>query len=249
MRHFILPDLHGRHDLAVAMFEEAGVPTSPALRAEQEIRTVQLGDLVNCVEYRSDEDIRTLTLAQDLFDVVLVGNHEFPYFNGPAFYGFHPIELVRVGILELLDAGILQPCLLIDDILLTHAGVAASWGYTDAASVDKDVRHAWRHNLTDPLLTQVGGLRGGLGIAATSVLCGGIFWSDAREPRAPFPQIHGHTPDRVNGPHATLEDGYTIVNLDVGCGWGWPERGMEPAQRLAGCWLIGDQYEFVEVTV
>lgn len=227
MRYFVVPDLHGNWRLARELFEKAAVPVNPDERRDAEIQAVQLGDLANCVAEGVADDIETLQKARLLFDVVLVGNHEAPYFDLGAFSGFWPDAVVRARVEELENTGVLRPCLRIEDTLLTHAGVAAQWGLTDAREAERVIRHAWEHTRrTAPILNAVSRARGGRDRA------GGIFWSDWSEPRAQFQQVHGHTVKRDGPMWRYHPDGSFVCNLDVG--------GNLSANRMVGLWLDDD---------
>lgn len=231
MRTFVVPDSHGRWDLVAALLAEAGVPPSAGARAG--VAAVHLGDLANCVRDSVVDDVASLEAARGWFDAVLVGNHEWPYINrhDHPFSGFSFDDEVYRGVKQLLDDGILKPCLLVGGTLLTHAGVAAGWEFTTAAEAEKNIRFQWLHSLSDPILTGCSRARGG------GDPFGGILWRDDSEPAAPFSQVHGHTPHRDGPHHVERPDRSFVLNLDVGASKGWAARGETAATRIVGVWL------------
>lgn len=227
-RTFVCPDTHGCYPLLLGLLQQAGIVDKIGTRIDYEARTVHLGDLANCVARDRDADLRCLRRAASWFDVLIVGNHEYPYLGGSGFAGFMHFPEVERAITR-LDW---QPALAVGDTLLTHAGVNPAWALPDDAAEAEDVlRAAWQTNRTHPYFKQVGAARGG------QAMYGGILWSDFdRERRdTAFRQVHGHTPHR-NGPFK--RDG--ALNLDVGVSNGWPERHIPPAKRTVGAWLNKD---------
>jgi Calcineurin-like phosphoesterase len=221
VRTFVVPDLHGNHELLRLLLREAHVPLTAAARSHAGVRVVQLGDLVNCVAIDLDADLETLERAQDWLDLVLLGNHEYPYFGGPSFGGFWYDREVDRALHALAGAGLVKPCERIGDTLLTHAGVTEHWGVGDALSAATLITSAW-DGLADPgVLRAIGWARGGQHRE------GGITWSDWSESRAPFPQVHGHTPHPFDGPLLRMPG--PVVDLDVG--------GSRSGRRLVGLWL------------
>lgn len=238
MRYFIIPDLHGNEALFSALLLQEEVPETPYARAALGIHVVQLGDLMNCVRESVVADIQTAALANVVCDTVLVGNHEGPYFDLPAFGGFYWNAGVKKALEHL--SGKLRASLLVGDVLLSHAGVTDEWGFTNAAEASAAIDADWKRGAPTPLLGQIGRARNGWHPF------GGVLWSDFREPRADFRQVHGHTPI-PNGPgfksSAQFEGGPSIwqtpdpawrgsIDLDVGVGKG--------ATRIIGLWLEED---------
>lgn len=220
-RTFVVPDLHGHYDLAVGLLRAAGVPPTPRLRLDAGVRCVQLGDLAHCKAASADADAEVLDHARAWFDVVLLGNHEAGYILDTGFKGFWVVPQVGAALTRLLHEGILQPCLLVGDTLLTHAGVARRWSRGTAADTEAAIRWRWRHDRNHPMLTSVGRKRGG------EHEVGGILWSDWSESRAPFNQVHGHSVIPKGPDWRWTTDGRFALNLDV-------DRGR---RRLVGIWL------------
>lgn len=182
---FVAADAHGRLDLIRGLIEQAGAERGPG-------RTiVHLGDLCNCVASSIGDDLAVLTAAPDLFDVLLCGNHEHPYFGGPAFAGFHRSEDVAHAMLRLPW----QAAFGSREFLITHAGLAPAWGFAGSAAIHHaDVLNsAWAEDPgRHPFFASIGRDRGG------NSEWGGILWADWQEPKstAGFSQIVGHTVGR-----------------------------------------------------
>lgn len=218
MRTLLIPDVHGDVDVTRGLLIRADVSLKPQERVEDDVRVIQLGDLANCVLESVGADYRILTFALEWFDTVLVGNHEYPYFGGPKFAGFHYDRGVSNALFGLDERGILKPCALVGETLLTHAGVADEFGMSNVRSLRNVINSAWRNERsTAPILTQIGERRGGRSKE------GGIMWSDWDESRAPIRQVHGHS-QRLDGPWTrTGEVCYGgkpswAWNIDVGAG-------------------------------
>jgi hypothetical protein len=223
---FVAPDVHGNLDLLAGLLQLAGVLDENLERSHrEEIRTVQLGDLCNCVTSSVVDDQRCLDHVEQWFDVYLVGNHEHPHLGGPAFAGFWRDLVLHHRLRTLHAIGVLQPCLLVDGILLTHAGVTPEWALPTVEETEAYVRRWWRDDPAQaPVFSSIGRLRGGLSRT------GGVLWSDWEEPKAPhLRQIFGHTVgDEVR--HASFPDGDGwAVCLDLG--------GGKRSTRLAGAFI------------
>lgn len=253
MRTLVIPDLHGHHELLVALLHEADVPLAPTARFIAGVRTVQLGDLANCVRESRKDDLTILRIARELLDVVLVGNHEYPYLVSPegpsfsriTFHGFAYFNDVDEALGLLRASGILKPLLLVGQTLLTHAGVAEELakehGLPSAVKAAGKLQRTWRvrDGQDSPLYAQIGPRRRGLyehqarqfGLPT----CGGVLWSDWSEPRADFMQVHGHTPCHDGPEVRTRASGMQAINLDIGCG--------KSADRVVGLWLNDEENE------
>jgi len=187
------------------------------------MRSVQLGGLCDCVAASAADDLACLAAAREWFDVVLIGNHEHPYFGGPRFAGFWRCREVGEELRKLDDERVLRPCAFVDGILVSHAGLGAGWGFADAAEAAGPL--AGRASV----FAQIGRARGGLAD------CGGVLWADWSEPEASFRQIVGHTP----GGEPRRRGG--AICLDVGAGDG--------ARRIVGALVRDGDVELVDHAV
>lgn len=233
MRYFVVPDLHGRMSLASGLLFEAGLIDERGVRVSRDdVRVVQLGDLANCCAGDRDRDLALLRKARAWFDVILVGNHEHPYFGGPRFNGFFPLNEVEQAIRNLSW----RPAYAVGGTLLTHAGVTPGWfkgfGGNDLGAADAEaiLNAAWKANpARSPFFATISYARGGY------AKNGGVIWSDWNRERRDyrFSQVHGHTPV-ASGPkkRQSPKRGTFAINLDVG--------GHGPVSRIVGLWLDED---------
>jgi hypothetical protein len=207
---FVAPDVHGNIDLLTRLLQTAGIIDGQGKRVDGDTLTVQLGDLCNCVASSTIEDRRCLDQVRDWFDVYLVGNHEHPYFGGPPFAGFwHDVEIER-RLHRLNDEGLLRPCVAVDGILVSHAGLAPWCRFRTAATAERALCDLWRLNPKDAAFSTIGRARGGYNET------GGVLWSDWSEPKNPwFWQLVGHTPG-AGVRTLTHPNGKKAVCIDVG---------------------------------
>ena len=114
---FVTPDAHGNRALVEGLLLQADVlahGSGDRLVRDRSIRSVQLGDLCNCVAASAADELACLAAAREWFDVVLIGNHEHPYFGGPRFAGFWRCREVGEELRKLDDERVLRPCALVD---------------------------------------------------------------------------------------------------------------------------------------
>lgn len=227
VKEFVVGDVHGNVDLLRNLLIRAGILNGAGKRVDHDTRVIQIGDLCNCVVESRDGDMACLDAAPDWLDVVLVGNHEYPYFGGPKFSGFFDFPEVGDKLKTLAKSGLIQPCVYLEGTLVTHAGVSidhAYHGYSTAFDAMTSIENAWFYSrATDPVLTDIGYARGGC------ARFGGILWSDRHEPKnRSFPQIVGHTP--LDAVTVDLDHNNPIHYIDV---------GGKNASRLAGVWVEG----------
>lgn len=244
MSTFIVADAHGRLDLIEGLLAKASASRGP------DRCIVQLGDLANCVAGSISADLACLEAAPDLFDVLLVGNHEHPYFGGPAFAGFWRDPAVERAVLRLQYLAAYPA----GSFIVTHAGLTHKWhrwnpdGWRDAGETAVILNEWWRGHSERAIFTAIHSARGG------HHQSGGIFWADWSEPKttAGMSQIVGHTPGptvRVQGQREELtwEGGHPaylepdepyVLCIDLGAALGtggWPD-----GDRIAGCWVHDD---------
>ena len=263
MSVFVLPDLHGNWRLALALLEQEGLveigeDDLPRRLRATETLVVQLGDLANCVQSSINVDLQSAKLVGPFIDLMLVGNHEHPYFGGPPFDGFVQYAELKEALLKINDRGMMKAALEVDGILLTHAGVTRDidevdkWhdgGKNKAAEVAKGLNTLWRDkDYQHGMFSCIGRTRGGAHVY------GGVLWSDWREPKSTlFPQIFGHTVAQTwrsecpvnGGPSFTLirpYDGATPMQvqtlcIDIGVG--------KKATSILGCWIRDGEVKLV----
>lgn len=222
MRTFVVSDAHGRHREVRALLRAAGIVDEQGRRVrDAEVRTVQVGDLVNATRSTREDDVAILGYAHGWFDVLLIGNHEYPYLGGYAFGGFEAFPDVRSAV----EALPWRPAVAVGGTLVTHAGVAELIGVqsSSAGEAAVEIAEAWLADPGHPFFAACSPARAG-----GRQMVGGVLWRDASEPRSlAFPQVHGHTP-RQDGPEFVGDpSGSWCANLDVGARSG----------RVSGLWL------------
>lgn len=233
MKAFIVPDAHGHLDIVGGLLEHVGLVSALGERLDYETKIIQLGDLCNCVAGSIDDDLRCLLAAPDWFDVYLVGNHEHPYFGGPRFGGFWSDPQIRDLLRRYESRGLIRPCVAVDGVLVSHAGVASHGlaGVPKTAEAFEDwTLDAWRESPAGGLFSSIGRYRGGFD------LHGGILWSDWSEARSmAFSQVVGHTVG--SEVRWKRHGGRFAVCLDLGAG--------KHSTRIAGAWLRDGEIEVV----
>lgn len=199
---FITADLHGRLDGLEELLRAGGVLNADGTR-NREVMSVQLGDLVNVVREDRAEDCNALDAALDgWFDLVLVGNHEHPFFGGPRFWGYELMSTVADRMEKLAERSMWVPSHYVPelDLLVTHAGWADDLRVSDggggwlspssAATAHEYLVSAWIDDPTANVFSRIGPARGGHSMAR----CGGVLWSDWEEVKLQtFNQLVGHT--------------------------------------------------------
>lgn len=227
MRTFVTPDLHGRYLLALGLLQEVGIVDEQGARVrDSDVCSVQLGDLANCVAEDRARDAQLLRKARAWFDVCLIGNHEHPYFGGPAFSGFKPIAEIEQLVMNIPW----RVALAVGDTLITHAGVAPWLDLPNAQVAERVLNEAWKDNVAaHPFLAAIGRARYGRSEY------GGVLWRDAiEEPISDsFSQVFGHTAD-VIGPTNDYSPNAGTYALNLDCG------GHRDVRRIVGAWLDED---------
>jgi hypothetical protein len=269
MRAFVVPDLHGQTELMLALLRAAGVADENGARTEETAgdTVVSVGDLVNASKGTWTEDERILAAADGLVDLVVMGNHEHPYYGGLPFGGFSPTPPVRAALNAWEREGRVAHEVLIGDTLITHAGVHALFNFETAEEAARAIEDVWDNyeryasvKMTSvvytrnqvftfedekgkPYVLPKASLVDGLPHRRGGWLdYGGHLWSDWSEPKnARFSQVVGHT-QVPEGPVLVqyLQSEKFTLNLDTGA-----KKGNPPV----GVWLgaDGEVIDFVEV--
>lgn len=222
----IVGDVHGDARLLRALLERIGVVDASGAR-QPGFWVLQLGDLVHLGHEVRAGDLAVVRGAVDLgwFDHVLLGNHELFHVLGREegrFQGMHPLlsDPVTHALRTLLGRGHFLAAASVDGWLCSHAGVHRQY-----AALPADARKAatainarmrrWLDGAHDPLFSAVGPVRG------FEQRPGGIFWADLVEqaPHAdalPWPQIVGHTPQRLGEEARAVTDRLWVVDAGAG---------------------------------
>ena len=228
MRAFVVADAHGRWELVKGLLKQEGLH-----RPEnwEQTYVVSLGDLINCTQDSVERDLTTLTGVGFLFDHLLVGNHEHPYFPGyiTKFSGFHYDKEIA----EAIEKIEYRAAFHFGTVLITHAGLGRYWEYekqTSAAQAAWTINKKWKDDPADPLFNSIGPARGG------PQRWGGILWSHDTEGKARnFSQVYGHTPrDEVRVRHAHKFGEVSHVCIDLN------SPGKKERSRIGGAWIEPD---------
>lgn len=153
--------------------------------------TVSIGDLANCAKEGVRGDVKCLEKVGDWIDVLLMGNHEIPYFDKRNLWSrFHYHEEVHRELLRIDSEKRLKPAIICGETLISHAGWDRDnhpYIHTAKEAYDSIMNHLEFAGWSDRYFSAVGSSRGGRGKH------GGILWEDFQDLRSPFPQIVGHT--------------------------------------------------------
>ncbi len=198
MKYVIISDVHGQYKALKQALIDAGVLNEEGKRytdADNRCFTISIGDLANCAGDKEERDVKCLQKIGDWIDVLIMGNHEYGYFNQFAcFNGFEFDQRVKDELKRIDAEGRLKPSYVAKDILISHAGWDKSLHpYINNAKdahnyiLDKLSREGWR----SPIFSAVGKTRSNHNPREPKH--GGILWEDFNDLRSPFPQIVGHT--------------------------------------------------------
>lgn len=216
MNYIVLGDVHGNVDALQKTLEEIGVVNGKSRTPDWHI--IQVGDLLNMapegVPYRGfvSQDKKTLEYADGLIDEILVGNHELyiaRFIGAPSYWdGMGTLQNLDSRLVEhiedLVDRGQYQVSTVVDDALISHAGISwyREWMGT-AQEVSEGLNTMLAHHTENDSLEVDGRFREILGANGPNwESLRSVFWSrpDVWEGPAPFLQIVGHTPN-VKGPY------------------------------------------------
>lgn len=241
---FVLPDAHGNAHVLRSLLEREGIieqdwnldrslAVATRVKTRGEVEVVQIGDLANCVRESVREDCDALDLVTSgLIDVMLVGNHEHPYFGGPRFGGYYPDVRVSDRLRRLNQRGGLKAAHAVGDVLISHAGLTSYWlrefgaWEMTAEEIAEYTNRTWQSDSQAMIFSAIGRRRWG------GEREGGILWSDWDEtkPRH-LRQIVGHTVGR----EVRRKAGATCIDLGAGK-HGW---------NIAGVWIRDGEIEIV----
>src|SRR5262245_16986882 len=107
---FIFGDAHSNWRSIMGLLAQEGIVDA---RWENKIRdnvtVVSIGDLINGVMGSRDEDLRCLRMVGKVIDLLILGNHESPYFGFTAFNGFFMYPEVQEKIRALANRDLVTP--------------------------------------------------------------------------------------------------------------------------------------------
>lgn len=221
MKTLIIPDIHGHYKTLKALLKEAGVLDHQKNRVEG-WRVISLGDLANCVHEDVQNDLKCLKRVGEWIDTLLVGNHEYPYWNRHAsFGGFHEYPDVRMALNRIDHDGFLAPAALVGDILVSHAGYVPTVDVESAQDGFDYAMEKWSEDKSHPLFSSIPWSRYGPN------KFGGILWSDWSEQKAhEFNQIVGHTPQKKGVQRRDYATGKWSLCIDCGAKSGKGATGV-----------------------
>jgi hypothetical protein len=199
MATYIVSDVHGNIEGLTRALRNEGLIDSSGKRTMKAEVLLQIGDMANCVASSVEGDIACLDMVSEVFDFMLLGNHEVPYFDPQnMFSGFKGNEMVGEQLHALKDAGKLRIAYMhsvggdSEPILVTHAGITAELlpRPMSCEEIFKKLDSEWsKANYNHEWFSAVGQSRGG------AHRTGGILWCDFDREflTTTFPQIVGHT--------------------------------------------------------
>lgn len=209
MSTIIVGDLHGKLALAQEVLKD------------KDQAVVFVGDYLDSFTIDIDTQIKLLDLILEACETrdnvqALFGNHEMSYLE-PFKYkcsGFHNATRHAVQNRRQQMFKHFKWCTVVEDFLVTHAGVSQGWLPSDISSL-KDIVDFINDVPTDFLMA-VGKARGGFNTAV-----GGPLWCDSYfefKPVKDVKQIFGHTqyraPDQGMGILEEYENNFNIDCLD-----------------------------------
>ncbi|MBN8550373.1 MAG: metallophosphoesterase [Deltaproteobacteria bacterium] len=221
----VFSDVHGYVELLERAMDELEIRRE----TPHGKRTVRVGSIGDLIDGRSDGDARTLEFAKQELDFVIAGNHEVALMGGPSFAGQPSSDKQGLGpvLYELAYAGILKAALGASGVLLTHAGVNASYSLQNAELTAELLNKQWEEYLVSPKVRSRM-LRQPAALLAPSPLRSGGSLSDLKNQASPgclwqsweellinypksFRQIIGHSP---RGRIESSQD-EVLTNIDV----------------------------------
>ena len=190
---YTVSDVHGDYEGLRKALYRAGLFDNHGLK-DPNAFILQIGDLGNCVRDSIEDDLRCLDMVGVDIDMMLVGNHEIPYFDATnTFGGFFFNKDISNKLHELKDNGLLVASYVRNGTLITHAGVTRQQLNVvepeNAYELNVHLNHFWETNVSHRLFRDCGRARFGPN------KIGGMLWCDFDKEFTPteFPQIVGHT--------------------------------------------------------
>lgn len=195
MKHLIIGDVHGNFgNLREFLIEQGAIDEHNRRINKDTLKVYCSGDLIDG-HYNRQGDLMLLALADQWFDKIAIGNHEWSFCGGMDFGGCrrHDRDII-LGVNQLIAREIYVPAFVVEDYLVVHAGLADRWGFYTAQDACEAIQFAWDNVKAEDdenlLFDGIGPLRAG----KFADECGGIFWCDWEEPRnRKINQIVGHS--------------------------------------------------------
>ncbi len=248
MKSIVIGDVHGHFSNLRSLLIEKGAINENNERINRDsLKVYCSGDLVDGGFNRAG-DMLILEHAEEWFDGVAVGNHEWSFLGGDDFGGCRKKDReLALGLLQLEAKGVYRPALLVENWLVVHAGLADRWSFRSEADALAAIEFNWtlakEERDETPMLDWIGRVRAG----KWGNPCGGIFWLDWEEDRNKhINQIVGHStipsgPVDIN----YIQEGTTHWNIDVGGKHGHGLGGVEIENGVATPFHWGSRFRYV----
>lgn len=204
----VIGDMHGQTNVMRQLLIASGAINQNGHKTPN-VKAYGIGDLANGVLSSEQDDLECLDLASHLLDGSVLGNHEAALIGLTEFNNMWKLGPVAGRIRSLLMQGFFTPAILVEDILLTHGGVAPGFATGDAKSTYKRIMSLWEKDSSDDIFTAVSSSKR----TSNPSPQGGILWLDWDEGRANFSQIVGHTPQAA--PARIEGEGFFHLNIDI----------------------------------
>lgn len=214
----LIGDVHGRVDPLTSLLRALDLVDDDLSRRPRPGRLIQLGDLA---DGRNPEDDLALEFGENVFDVILCGNHEAALLGGPSFGGLVMVRPeVREPLERLARRGRLELAVRVGDMIASHAGISAAVAGEDTPdAVIARLDDLWtdfliRRSRQPEALFKRDTHRGGTSAG------GGVLWQDWRslldDPMPGVRQVVGHTP--LAGPESDPKGQICAIDLagDIG---------------------------------
>lgn len=191
----VVSDVHAQVDRLHAMLLAVGEVDDEGRRRREGSRLVQIGDLV---DGRDVNDEAALAYGLEVFDEIIVGNHEAAFLGGKTFGGQQVKPALTQALRRACRAGSIRGASEAHGFVLVHGGAhPAHYPQLTAAEVAAAVDEAWermfwRSDASSSLFDHTAhGGRGGSSVAGGALWCD---WEQLAVEHAPVPQICGHSP-------------------------------------------------------
>lgn len=236
-RTLCIGDCHGHLDRLEALLLQEGVirecADSGLVRANSDVRVIQLGDLGHLGGDTGARDRAIWTAAPHYVDTILWGNHDRACWDGRhCFSGYaKPFPETFNIIKACVGEGKIRLAAEAHGFLLTHAGLHASYKYNKAPQESSAATAKWlnAHEDEDSQDEDFLAIRDAISYTRDGrATNGGILWRDASESlHKPYRQVFGHSSkDKVR----TYQTGKTGNSFCV-------DVGNQFNGRLAAIWL------------
>lgn len=247
MKHIIIGDVHGNFDNLRNLLISKGAINEDNERINKEsLKVYCSGDLIDGAINR-DGDMLILEYAEEWFDRIAIGNHEWSFLGGPDFGGSRTKdrELMR-RLLELERRKLYVPAFLVENFLVVHAGLARRWGFRSESDALDAINFAWEMSEDDQedvaMFDWISKARAGKWGNET----GGIFWLDWKEQRnRNINQIVGHSTIPTGPIVVDNPEGTSHWNIDVGGKTGLCLGGVTIEDGKVIPFFYGQRFQFV----